>query len=1151
MTDYNEFEFDLEDWSRHEFGGLRRPEKNDSIVLGVCALSKKAKSAPMKEILQRIRRFGFRIAVFEERVILSEPVEKWPLCHGLIAFFSEGFPLDKAEEYVALRKPFLVNEIKPQHLLKDRRHVMKLMEKFGVPTPEHVVMNRSTDSPSGFPVDVNQECDLEEHDDYIVLNGVRMDKPFVEKPVDGDDHNIRIYYPRAFGGGSCQLFRKVENRSSEFFPELNNIRRDGSYIYESFLRTEGSDVKVYTVTGSYAHSEARKSPAIDGVVRRNEEGFEVRYPVLLNAVEKEIANLIVHATGQRVCGFDVLRSDSKSFVCDVNGWSFVKNNHKYYDDFALIMCDLLRKAMGVTSLPRFMPMNHSGNVSFDDDTDTDQELNGDSLGNVKGLQEEPGPGETSMHEELRAVIAVVRHGDRTPKQKLKIITRNPSLLGLFEKYGNPFGKEELKLKSATQLSDVLAIIVKRIEHAQILGAEEEDSDSEERNLFEMLLQARTVLEMHGTFRGINRKVQLKPMEWHPESGKVTVAQFVLKWGGVLTYPGRHQAELLGQSFRHKLYPFDGLLRLHSTYRHDLKIYSSNEGRVQVTAAAFAKGMLQLEGHLTPILTSLVRKSNDVDVLLDDSTDAKAPIEAVKAKLHAMLESRVPSKEEMTRKTAPTGAKSLTRALEHLDFNPRQKMALLATAISGLVKQLRIVVKTHRERYGINSGSAGVADTNKLLDERGNSASESDMESEDVSEGGSAAASLARQESERVIQSILAPENGTPLLMSLHRWHKLEKDFYNRRKDKYDLSKIPDISDSVKYDLLHNSYILQLKPANLLKVYKLSKHLADIVVPQEYGITAAEKKRIGSRVAKSLIEKIRADFAHTVAYCTYGQSNSGNTATAASISKHSKRPPLLKGDGSVSNLNLLPVPTQQLGSSTEVLAENSGGESAAEVNSVGSEETFHRLDRRFARSLGIKSSDRMVRTRLYFTSESHLHALLNVIRYSAAESADVDVDQIETPQISQESLEKLNDIDELNYLTHIVFRLFEVAPSGRSFRRRKTGESGESVEEGKFPSRFRVSVAISPGVEVHLDDTQNGKVAKQGVDVESPDATNSASSAFSYGSRAKIQLLPCSPMIPIFEDLEYNELHRVFEKSLLDVHSDLSNDPGSPNPNVKI
>lgn len=46
-------------------------------------------------------------------------------------------------------------------------------------------------------------------------------------------------------------------------------------------------------------------------------------------------------------------------------------------------------------------------------------------------------------------------------------------------------------------------------------------------------------------------------------------------------------------------PFGGgLLRLHSTYRHDLKIYSSDEGRVQTSAAAFTKGLLDLEGGAT-------------------------------------------------------------------------------------------------------------------------------------------------------------------------------------------------------------------------------------------------------------------------------------------------------------------------------------------------------------------------------------------------------------------------------------------------------------------------------------------------------------------------------------------------------------------------
>lgn len=64
----------------------------------------------------------------------------------------------------------------------------------------------------------------------------------------------------------------------------------------------------------------------------------------------------------------------------------------------------------------------------------------------------------------------------------------------------------------------------------------------------------------------------------------------------------------------------GLLRLHSTYRHDLKIYASDEGRVQMTAAAFAKGLLALEGELTPILVQMVKSAN-TNGLLDNDYDA--------------------------------------------------------------------------------------------------------------------------------------------------------------------------------------------------------------------------------------------------------------------------------------------------------------------------------------------------------------------------------------------------------------------------------------------------------------------------------------------------------------------------------------------------
>ena len=65
----------------------------------------------------------------------------------------------------------------------------------------------------------------------------------MEKPLSAEDHNIYMYYPSSAGGGSQRLFRKVGSQSSKYFSE-SSVRKTGSYIYEEFLPTDGTDVKV-------------------------------------------------------------------------------------------------------------------------------------------------------------------------------------------------------------------------------------------------------------------------------------------------------------------------------------------------------------------------------------------------------------------------------------------------------------------------------------------------------------------------------------------------------------------------------------------------------------------------------------------------------------------------------------------------------------------------------------------------------------------------------------------------------------------------------------------------------------------------------------------------------------------------------------------
>ena len=935
-------------------------------TIGICALDAKARSKPSRNILNRLvgKDNDFDVIIFGDKVILDESVENWPVCDFLISFFSDGFPLDKAIAYAKLRRPYCVNDLPMQTVLWDRRLCLMILDHLGVQTPPRLTITRDGGpvvlSPDivqrmyqltalklegedgrGGGVPPPEDIHMEDDNDTLVVNGKRLTKPFVEKPVSGEDHNINIYYPKSQGGGGRRLFRKVNNKSSE--KDANLVvpkaitESKASYVYEQFLKVENAeDVKGYTVGPDFCHAETRKSPVVDGVVKRNPNGKEVRYVTALSKEEQIMAAKIATGFGQRVCGFDLLRVGGESYVIDVNGWSFVKDNNEYYDKCASIMKSMfIREKLrweGATtpsesdekefSLPApsapDLPVGHR-KPTFGKDQERGSHRNAlksvfrtrsisqlrehvshaahkmghsqssrmgsgsttpimstpslertpsaqrkiqpippsyenslpppalpkdASMAPAKNVDQQdraaytdrftsepaidipsnlPAPASKSQWK-LKGMVAVIRHADRTPKQKFKFTFHTKPFVDLLKGH-----QEEVLLVGEAALHSVQIAVRQALQEGvedmtklRILqnalakkgpwpgtkvqikpmfkapkdkGKEEKGKDKKEKPKGEVDPSDTVPIAGPVEEEGVEKwKKQVSseplslpdsdaggPAQVHAQTrsdslSEVTMSrhaaadnnlvvdklQLVMKWGGEPTHSARYQAADLGENMR------NDFLLMNREVLSDVSIFSSSERRVKTSAQIFAGGFLDQED----VRDDQIRVRKD---LLDDSNAAKDEMDKVKKKLKGLLrQGNQPPEQFAWPKDTPEPYVVVRNVVELMNF--------------------------HRRVMRSNFSKLQTSDAVTALEKIKNpSTGGSESDSSAMANGPAPPTNTASSVQARWC-------TGEDAELFKERWEKLFNEFTDA--EKVDPSKISELYDTMKFDALHNRQFLE-------------------------------------------------------------------------------------------------------------------------------------------------------------------------------------------------------------------------------------------------------------------------------------------------------------------------------------------------------
>lgn len=574
-----------------------------------------------RPLLRRLEDAGARVLLRTDEDLAGEEPVAPPGCDALLVLWSQFFHGAYESRLTDIAKQILssggivLNDVPHLVEMQDRRWLLRQMKELGVPAPEYVECSR----------DGGNDPSLQEHDDYIEVAGQRIHKPFVEKPIDRRDRAIYVYFPKVAGGGRA-LVSTSESGDTQYvcrFEMAGRVRREGSFVYQEYLQSEGFVVQAVCV-GDLVYGNA----VLSGVVNQTSTATGPSADrngqpcaVWLRQEEKLIACKLREVFKQTLFGLTFVRSQTasgsaRSYVIDVWPGIPISGLGTHRDDVVrALLSDIGRRLPdGIVRMrslhlespvlrPSSSPMLGSRTLIGPLQS---QYVPHDASA-IPGAGVDAGAVCTDPDVELLCVLLVARHGDRTPKQKVK-------------------AKAVLSSEFAAGwlcgwLADANAVPLAEAATPMTFELRKPDQLSRLASAFQQLQAGGHEV---GTLVDALRFITKEGLACHAKVGADgATIQVTLKWGGELTLTGVDEAEALGWCFRGKTYPGEDIDELHATLRHDIKIYASKEPRCQQTAAAFGKGLLHLDLPLPPIIAALVRTD---DFRRPDEDQGKSSVE---------------------------------------------------------------------------------------------------------------------------------------------------------------------------------------------------------------------------------------------------------------------------------------------------------------------------------------------------------------------------------------------------------------------------------------------------------------------------------------------------------------------------------------------